>query len=706
MKIKKIIFKITFSLLISLLVSPFYISAIQRDFHGTLVEDPYFWLEDMKSLETQNWVDNQVKQTSNYFENLAYRDNIKKAITAKSNLESFSIPLKKGNSLFFFMRDKDQEKFSLYMQDDLGNRKTLIDMSDSKNDSLTGVNISPDGKILAYGISDSGSDSQTWKFLNLETTDKTQNEHLQNEHFQDELTNIKFSHPIWKKDNKGVYYFRLFKDEKDSKEHQDIYYHELNDSQENDKLIFDTTNYPNGLLDSYYITLDNKFLMTTLRTSGSLNNTIFLIDLTTNHLTKIPYAKNARFNFIGENKKKLFFITDLDASNYRLIAIDLTSNDFNNFQEIVKEEKYVLSDASLLKDRIVLEYLENCCSKLKVCDLSGKYLNDISLPNKGMVQLPFSSFDSSSDEIDNNLFFAYTDFTTPKSIFKYDISNNTSNVFFQPSIKNSSTYLTKQVFFPSKDKTLIPMFITYKKGLDLTKTNPALMYGYGGFNISIPPFYSPLAAAFLDLGGIYVSANLRGGAEYGNAWHEEGTLDKKQNVFDDFIAAGEYLIKNGYTSSEKLAISGASNGGLLVGACLIQRSDLFTAAIAKVGVFDMLQFHKFTIGWAWKCDYGDPEDPYDFSYLYKYSPYHNVKDNQNYPSTLLITADSDDRVVPMHSYKFAARLQEVQNNSNPILLRVNRNSGHSSGQSLIKSIEENTDILTFLINELKIDIEK
>ncbi len=611
----------------------------------------------MESPKTVEWTLNEDAKTQDYLQQVPERGWIKEKLQAASDYENYGLPVQKGERLFFLMRNKGEALGNLTVQEKDGSIRTLVRAA--MHAPLSAFKASDDGSLVTYGVSEAGADKQVWKFLNVET----------GQLLEDEIEGIQFSTPVWSKDQKGVYYIHY--------EKRAIYYHELGAKE--DSLIHRVEDSSEKLL----FGLAGPLLFS-VKEGQSHDNAVYLLSLDTKKVEEIvPFGKG-NYTYIGQLEEKLLFLTNDGADRKKIVAYDAKWSDF------IPEDSFALVEAEIVQGEIFCHYLKDCSSILKRFDRSGQFLQEVPLPGKGSIGLASES-----------PFFAYTDMTTPQTIYHYD-----QGVHFQPTYEGPrGRYVTKQLFFSSKDGTRVPLFITHRKGIKLTGDHPTLLYGYGGFNASITPYYSPLVTTWVEMGGIFVSVNLRGGGEYGKEWHEAGILDKKQNVFDDFIASAEFLIKQGYTQPSRLAINGRSNGGLLVGACLTQRPDLFGAAIPQVGVLDMLKFHQFTIGWAWVSDYGNPDDPEHFPYLYAYSPYHNIKKGASYPPTLITTSDHDDRVVPLHSYKFAARLQEAQGeNKNPILLRVYTNTGHGRGRSSSQELEERTDILSFLAKVFNLEI--
>jgi len=624
-------------------------------FASTQIQDPYVWLEEMETSKALGWVATQNQQAQSYLMQIPERELIKEKLQKFSDHEIYGLPKQKESRLYFFRRDRGEELDHLAMQEPSGETHILVS-SDPKA-ILSDFEVSEDGRYVTYGISDTGQDKQKWKFLNVET----------GEILPDCIDEIQFSSPVWSSDNEGVYYINY--------EELALYYHKLGTRK--DECIFQLQGGKKKLLLGLAQPFENCLLFHVINRQ-STGNAVYLLDVEKDKLKKLVPFDQGRYSYVGEKEGKLLFLTDDGANQNKLVAYE------EGWSDLIPECEKTLIEVAVVNDTLICNYLEQCISVIERFDISGKFLDRVQLPGKGSVSIASET-----------PFFSYSDMMTPKTIYHYDYG-----VYFKPSCGNLTSYVTDQHFFFSKDGTRVPLFITHQKGLELIGDHPTLLYGYGGFNIPITPTYSSLIATWLDMGGVFVSVNLRGGGEYGKKWYEAGILENKQNVFDDFIAAAEFLIESGYTHSGKLAINGRSNGGLLVGACLVQRPDLFAAAIPQVGVLDMLKFNHFTVGWTWMSDYGNPDNPYDFSYLSAYSPYHNVKEEVSYPPTLITTADHDDRVVPLHSYKFAARLQEAQEGQHPILLRTYSDTGHGVGRSLEQLSEENTDILSFLFHVL------
>lgn len=661
------------------------------DYHGVKVKDHYRWLENPDSPETKAWVEAQNEVTFGFLEQISERETIRKRLTDLWDYEKYGIPIKRGKRYFYFKNDGLQNQSVLYTLEDLNDEpKVLLDPNQFSEDgtiALSGIAISDNGQFVAYGISKSGSDWQEWQVKNVET----------GEDFSDHLQWIKFSSATWTKDNEGFFYSRYDappegKQLEEANYYQKLYYHRLGTEQTEDILIYERPDQKEWMFDAD-VTEDGRYLIISVSKGTDPKNLVFYQDLEDENATIKELISDfiGNFSFVEYEGSLFWFRTDYNAPKGRLIGIDINQPEPENWQEIVPENEKTLEGISVLNHQFILDYLQDARSKLQIHHLNGDYIKDIELPAIGSV----GGFNGKRE--DTETFYAFTSFTTPTTIYRYNLETGESTLFRQPTVSfNPENYETRQVFYRSKDGTQIPMFITHKKGLFLDGNNPTLLYAYGGFNISLTPSFSVSRLVWMEMGGVYAVPNLRGGGEYGEEWHQAGTKLNKQNVFDDFISAAEWLIENRYTSSQKLAISGGSNGGLLVGACMTQRPDLFGAALPAVGVLDMLRFHKFTIGWAWCSDYGSPDNPEEFEALYAYSPLHNLKAGTVYPSTLITTADHDDRVVPAHSFKFAAALQAAHGGDNPVLIRIETKAGHGTGKPTSKRIEEVTDQLGFL----------
>jgi len=662
----------------------------QKDnYHGTEISDPYRWLEDGDSEETKNWVKSQNEVTDNYLAKIPFRDQIKNRLTDLWNYEKFSAPNKVGEYYFFFRNDGLQEQSILYYQKGLnGAPEVFLDPNTLSTDgsvSISSLAYSNDNKYMSYGISRGGSD---WnEFFVMDIASKKL--------LPDHLKWVKFSGMAWYKD--GFYYSRYDEPKGENKlkavnEFHKIYYHKIGDDQSKDVLVYEAKDFPKRYF-SAQVTDDEKFLFIYASEGAGDDNALYYKDLSKSDAIKPLFdAFEDSYSVIDALEGKFLIQTNKKAPFSKVVLVDPANPNEANWETIIPEQNFTIRSVSLISNKLFVSYLKDVASHVYVYNLKGSKIAEVKLPEVGTV----SGFGGKNT--DTEIFYSFTSFTYPSTIFRYDVKNNTSEVFKRPAVKfNVDEFESKQVFYTSKDGTKIPMFIVHKKGLKLDGTNPTMLYAYGGFNISLTPGFRLSILPLLENGGIFAMANLRGGSEYGDAWHEAGMLDKKQNVFDDFIAAAEYLIKEKYTSPEKLAINGGSNGGLLVGAVMLQRPELFKVAIPEVGVLDMLRYHKFTIGWGWIPEYGSADNPEQFPFLVKYSPLHNIKSGVNYPATLITTADHDDRVFPAHSFKFGAALQNTYKGTEPMLLRIETNVGHGAGTSTSKSIELAADKLAFML---------
>lgn len=668
------------------------------DYHGVKVADPYRWLEDDNSAETKAWVEAQNIITFGYLEQIPQRAAIKKRLTELWNYERYGVPFKQGERYFISKNDGLQNQSVLYTMAALdAEPKLLLDPNKLSADgtvALSGYDISDNGDLMAYGLSASGSDWQEWKVRDVRTgTD-----------LPDQIKWVKFSGASWTKDGKGFYYSRYDEPTDATKltkvnYFHKLYYHRLGTPQSEDKLIYHRPdhkdwNFGGGVTD------DGHYLIITASQGTDPKNRVLYQDLQTPDAPVVELLMDfdADYSFIDNDGPVFWFKTDLNAPRHRVIAINITKPERASWKEIIPEGKETLAGVSVLNDQFICSYMKDAHSQVKVFTLAGAFVREVPLPGIG------SAGGFGGRRTDKETFYSFTSYTSPGTIYRFDPTTGASTVFRAPQVKfNPDDYKTKQVFYTSKDGTRVPMFISHKKGLKLDGENPTLLYGYGGFNISLTPGFSVAALDWMEMGGVYAVPNLRGGGEYGEEWHQAGTKLRKQNVFDDFIAAAEWLIANQYTSSKKLAISGGSNGGLLVGACLTQRPELYGAALPAVGVMDMLRFHKFTIGWAWTSDYGSADNADEFRALHAYSPLHNLKSGTKYPPTLITTADHDDRVVPAHSFKFAATLQAAQAGHSPALIRIDTKAGHGAGKPTAKMIEEAADKWAFLVRELEMN---
>ncbi len=667
-------------------------------YHGQPVPDPYRWLEDLDSEQTRAWIEAQNRLTFDYLQRIPARQRLLERLTQLWNYEKYSQPFKEGGRYFYFKNDGLQNQSVLYTQESLeAEARVLLDpntLSEDGTVALSGIAISRDGRYLAYGLSRSGSDWQEWKVRDIAT----------GEDLLDHLRWIKFSGASWTLDGQGFFYSRYDepppgREYESANYFQKLYYHRLGTPQSEDILVYHRPDQKEwGFAGG--VTEDGNYLIISVWRGTDPKNLLFYKDLRDPNLPVVELVREfeAEYSFVGNDGSRFWLLTDFQAPRRRLVALDLDNP--GQLQEVIPEAEETLQGVSLINNQFVAFYLKDAYTQIKTFALDGTYLGEIPLPGLGSA----SGFGGKRH--DTETFYTFTSFTTPPTIYRYDFTTGSSTLFRQPQVDfDPQAYEVQQVFYASKDGTRIPMFLVHRRGLARTGDHPTLLYGYGGFGISLTPSFSVGLVAWLEMGGVYAQPNLRGGGEYGEAWHQAGTKLNKQKVFDDFIAAAEWLMAHGYTNPSKLAIAGGSNGGLLVGACLTQRPDLFAAALPAVGVFDMLRFHKFTIGWAWVSEYGSPDNPEEFKALYAYSPLHNLKPGTAYPATLITTADHDDRVVPAHSFKFAAALQAAQGGSQPILIRIDTKAGHGAGKPTTKLIEETADRWAFLVQVLGIPCE-
>lgn len=668
------------------------------DLHGVKITDPYRWLEDdvRKSPEVASWVASQNQVTFGYLKAIPEREAIQKRLTELWNFERYSPPFKVAGRYFFSKNDGLQNQSVLYTVDTLqGQPRVVLDPNQWSKDgtvALSGMSFSEDGKHLAYGVAEAGSDWITWRILNLNT----------GKVLDDEVRWVKYSGTSWTKDGKGFFYSRYDEPQK-GQEFQSLtynhklYYHRVGTTQTEDVLVFARPDQPKWSLGGR-VTEDGRYLVIAARTGTAHRHRIFVKDLTEPFGMPVELIDNFmnEYSLVGNDGPTLFFKTDQAAPRGRLIAIDLRKPGKESWKEILPQAKETLDSISLVGNLFIADYLKDAKTAVKIYTLDGQFVRDVDLPGIG------SAGGFSGKRTDTETFYTFSSFATPPTIYHYNVLTGKSTLFRQSAVKfDPERYEVKQVFYASKDGTRVPMFVAHKKGITLDGNNPTLLYGYGGFSIPLSPGFSISRLAWMEMGGVFAQANLRGGSEYGEEWHEAGTKLKKQNVFDDFISAAEWLIANKYTRPEKLAIQGGSNGGLLVGACMNQRPDLFGACLPAVGVMDMLRFHKFTAGRFWVDDYGSPDNPEEFKALHAYSPYHNLKKGVKYPATLVTTADTDDRVVPGHSFKYAAMLQTAQAGPAPVLIRIETRAGHGAGKPTAKLIEEVADQWAFLVKNLK-----
>jgi prolyl oligopeptidase len=664
-------------------------------YHGVEVADPYRWLEDDNSEETKAWVVEQNKVTDAYLAEIPFRQKIKDRLTQIWDYPKFGLPFKKGDYWYFYKNDGLQQQYVIYQMTSLEDENPVVFLdpntfSEDGTVALSGMSFSKDGKLCAYSISSGGSDWREVFVMDVESKEK----------LDDHLKWIKFSGMSWYQD--GFYYSRYDApadgDElKGVNENNKVYYHKAGTSQEEDELIYQDPEHPKY---GWYMgtTEDEEFLILSGSNPSAKGNALYFKRTSDKDGAFVAIQDNFDHDtwILDNDGDELFVMTNEDAPRNRVYK--MSANDPSTRKDVIPQTTDVLRNVEMVGGKLLVSYMHNASSKAYVYNLDGSLQHQIDLPGIGSI----SGF--SGEKESNIAFYSFTSFTYPSMAFKYDIENNKSEIFRESGVDfDIENYETKQVFYTSKDGTKVPMFIVHKKGLELNGQNPTLLYGYGGFNISLTPSFSISNLVLLENGGVYAMPNLRGGGEYGEEWHEAGMQLNKQNVFDDFIAAAEYLIDNGYTNSEKLAIRGGSNGGLLVGACMTQRPELFQVAIPQVGVMDMLRYHKFTIGYYWVPDYGSSDDQEQFENLIKYSPLHNIKEGTCYPATIITTADHDDRVVPAHSFKFAAELQSKQSCANPTIIRIETKAGHGAGKSTEKIIEEASDLWAFMFYNMDVE---
>jgi prolyl oligopeptidase len=661
------------------------------NYHGTLVADPYRWLEDPNSEDTRAWVRAQNEVTFPYLKSLPGRDRIEARLTELWDYPRYGTPSKQGDRYFYSYNDGLQNHSVIYTLESLGDEpRLLLDPNSFSEDgtvSLAGMAISKNARYMMYGKSDGGSDWREFFVRDIET----------GEDLGTHLKWIKFSNASWTHDEQGFYYSRFPEPapgEELTAENRDMrmFYHRLGTDQSEDRLVYERPDQPDwGLYPT--VSHDGNYLLINITQGTDPRNRIYYQDIRREGRPVVALLDDfdASYSYITNDGPVFYFQTDLDAPRYRVIAIDIRNPQRSNWRNVIPEQDFVLTGISVVNNQFVASYLQDARSQVRIFNKDGSLDREVELPGIGSA----SGFSGERDGTE--AFFAFTSYTYPTTIFRYDFTTHEYEVFRSPEIDfNPEDYVTEQVFYQSKDGTTVPMFITYKKGLQNNGRNPTYLYGYGGFNISETPRFSVSNLVWMEMGGVYAVANIRGGGEYGRDWHRAGTLGNKQNVFDDFIAAAEFLIGEGYTSSSHLGIGGGSNGGLLVAAVMVQRPELFAAVIPAVGVLDMLRYHLFTIGWAWASDYGRSDDPEAFEYLYAYSPLHNLQMGTEYPATLITTAERDDRVVPAHSHKFAAALQEHHAGNNPVMIRIETRAGHGAGRPTSMIIEEAADRWAFL----------
>ena len=670
------------------------------DYHGTEVSDPYRWLEDdvRESGQVAEWVDAQNQVTFAYLDTIPEREKIKQRLTALWDFEKFGVPFKEGGKYFYFMNNGLQNQFVLMVQDSLDSEPRLVvdpnGWSEDGTVALADVEISPDGRYAALAIQDGGSDWRTVRLLDINT----------GEQLDEKLEWVKFSPLEWAPDSSGFYYSRFPATDEGEEfqslnKNQSIYFHKAGHSQENDELIYSRPDQPDWLLIPA-LSEDGRFLIIHAM-KGSIGNQIAFMDLSKPGQEPVFINEDfdLEFQFAGSQGDHLYFQTSKDAPLSRLIGVDSNAPEEENWQEIIPESGSVMRQSGLVGGNFFAIYLKDAFSLVRQFSQDGTLIRTVELPGIGSA----SGFGGKADATES--FYAYSSFNAPPTIYRYEIASGESTVFRAAEVDfDPADYVVKQVFYKSKDGTRVPMFIAHRSDIEINGETPTLLYGYGGFNIALSPSFSVTRLGWMEMGGIFALANIRGGGEYGEDWHQGGMKLNKQNVFDDFIAAGEYLVAEGYTTPKKLSVMGGSNGGLLVGAVVNQRPDLFGAALPAVGVMDMLRFHHFTAGRFWVGDYGSADNPEEFKALLAYSPYHNLKDGTDYPAIMVTTADTDDRVVPGHSFKYAARLQEAQGGDAPVLIRIETRAGHGSGKPTAKIIEEYSDAWGFLVENLDVTL--
>ena len=666
-------------------------------YHGISVSDPYRWLEDDQSSQTNRWVKAQNRVTNKFLKKIPYRDKIKERLTELNDYEKFSIPFQEGDKFYFYKNDGLQNQWVLYTQDNLNAEPAvLLDPNTFSEDgtvAMSGTYFSHDNRYLGYGVSSSGSDWKEFYILDLDT----------NQLLDDHIQWIKFSGMAW---TETGFYYSTFPKPKEGEElsgtneNGKVYYHELGTNQTTDVLIFEDPEHPRH---SPYIntTEDNQFLIL-YQSKGTHGNTVAIKDLNSLDSPFIFVVSDfdGDHGIVHNEGNTFYMMTDRNAPKKRLVSFSLNTPEMENWFDVLPESEHTLQSVSFPGNKLIAIYMVDAQDKAFVHMQSGKFLKEVKLPSPGSL----GGF--GGKKYSKEVFYSFETFNHPRTIFRLDLNSLTSEAYKTSGVAFSpEDYVTSQSFYPSNDGTQIPIFITHKKSIKMDNANPTLLYAYGGFNISMQPFFSTSNIVLLENGGVYALACLRGGGEYGDFWHKSGMLENKQNVFNDFIAGAEYLINSGYTSPEKLAVRGGSNGGLLIGAVINQRPELFKVAFPAVGVMDMLRYHQFTIGWAWAVEYGSSDDPEHFRNLYSYSPLHNISSDAIYPATMVTTADHDDRVVPAHSFKYAATLQEKRSdNPNPLLIRIETKAGHGAGKPTSKYIEEQADIWSFMFYNMDEEI--
>jgi prolyl oligopeptidase len=673
------------------------------DYHGTPVADPYRWLEDPDSPETRAWIEAQNRLTFDFLGRIPERESLRQRLTELWDYARAWAPVKRGGRYFRQQNSGLQNQDVLYVLEDLdGEPRVLLDPNTLSQDgtvALTGWSVSPDGRWLAYATSGAGSDWLTWRVRDVES----------GQDLPDVIEWSKFSGAAWRQDGSGFYYSAYDppppgEDYTGTNYYQKLYFHQLGRPQAEDELVYERKDHKEWGF-AAEVTEDGRHLILSVWQGTDVRNRLFYQDLHAGGpVVELISELEAAYHFVGNDGPLFYLRTDLDAPRGRLVAVDTTSPGRDSWHTLISEGEDVLQGLTMVHDEFVALYLHDAHHRLARFDLKGRPLGEIRLPTLGSIPSNGSFLNLTGRRSDDELFYGFWSFLYPVTIYRYDFEREVSEQVFAPPLDfDASPYVTRQVFVEGRDSTRVPMFLTHRHDLVLDGQNPTLLYGYGGFNISLVPSFAVSRLVWLEMGGVLAWANLRGGGEYGESWHQAGMLNNKQNVFDDAIACAEYLVAEGITSSSKLAIMGGSNGGLLVGACMTQRPELFGAAVPLVGVMDMLRFHRFTIGWAWVSDYGNAdEDEGQFRTLLAYSPLHSIQPGSRYPATLVITGDHDDRVVPGHSFKFAAALQAAQQGEAPVLIRIQTRAGHGFGKPTAILIEEATDIWAFLVEALGI----
>ncbi len=670
------------------------------DYHGTKIADPFRWLEDVDSPDTKQWVLDQNQVTFGYLKRIPERESLATRLSELWNFERFGYPTRHGKHWLYTHNDGLQNQNILYKAADLdAPRVVLLDpnrLSEEGTTALTGFEPSENGEWIAYGIAKAGSDWNTWKVRNIET----------GADLADSVEWVKFSTVAWTSDSQGFFYSRYDKPASEAEftgvnYFQKLYYHRIGTPQSDDRLVYERKDQKEWGFRAL-VTDDGKFLVISVWRGTERKNLVFYASLqggkvpSPTDIVELRREFDAEYEFLGNDESLFYFETDFDAPKRRIIAIDIEKSAPSNWKVVVPEQKESIESTKLFGNQLLITYLQDATSLVRRFDLTGRQLTDLEIPPLGTV----AGFEGKRESAET--FFSFTNYVTPMTLFRLDLASGKSSVWKRPKLAfDPDDFATERVFYTSKDGTRIPMILSYKKGQPKASDRRAFLYAYGGFNISVTPSFSPANLAWMEQGGLYAVPNLRGGGEYGREWHESGMLDRKQNVFDDYLSAAEFLIDHGYTNPKKLAIHGRSNGGLLVGAAMTQRPELFAVALPGVGVMDMLRFHKFTIGWAWVSEYGSSDNPSQFQVLNAYSPLHNLKPGTRYPATMVTTADHDDRVVPGHSFKFAARLQACQSGNKPALIRIETSAGHGAGTPVRKLVDAAADMWAFVIDNTR-----